>query len=80
MVVQRLVQQNEQLNGNDVSRYLRNYNAKMLRYGIFERLQVISFNRVATDKLQESIHGIGQQNPTWGPLKKLYKRHMTARD
>ena len=28
-------------------------------------LQVTSFNRVATDELQESIHEIRQQNPTW---------------
>ena len=41
----------------------------MLRYGISERLQVISFNQVATDELQESNHGIRQQNPTWGSFE-----------
>ena len=64
-VVQRLVQRNGQFNGKDVSGYLRDYKAEMLRYGISERLQVTSFNRVATDELQESIHKIRQQNPTW---------------
>ena len=64
-VVQRLVQQNGEFDGKEVSRYLRDYKAEMLRYGISERLQVIYFNRVATDELQESIHEIQQQNPTW---------------
>ena len=70
MVVQRYVQRKGQFNGADVSHILREYKAEMLRYGISERLQVISFNRVATDELQESIHEIRQQNPPWGgPLK-----------
>ena len=64
-VVQQLVQRNGQFEGKDVSHYLRDYKAEMLRYGISERLQVISFNRVATDELQESLHKIRQQNPTW---------------
>ena len=64
-VVQRLVQRNGKFDGKDASHYLRDYKAEMLRYGISERLQVISFNRVATDELQESIHEIRQQNPTW---------------
>ena len=63
--VERLVQQNGQFNGKDVSRYLRDYKAEMLRCGISEGLQVTSFNRVATDDLPGSIHGIRQQNPTW---------------
>ena len=66
MVVQQFVQWNGQFNEKDVSRYLRDYKAEMLRYGISERLQVISFNRVATDELHESINGIREQNPTWG--------------
>ena len=57
-VAQWIVQRNEQFNGKDVSRYLRDYKAVMLRYGISERLQEISFNRVVTDELQESIHEI----------------------
>ena len=56
--VERLVQRNGQFNGKDVSRYLRDYKAEMLRCGISEGLQVISFNRVATDGLQASIHGL----------------------
>ena len=54
--VERLVQQNGQFNGKDVSRYLRDYKAEMLRCGILEGLT--SFNRVATDRLQASIHGL----------------------
>ena len=64
-VVQRLVQRNGQFNGKEVSGYLQDYKAEMLRYGISERLQVSSFNRVATDELQERIHEIRQQSPTW---------------
>ena len=40
-VVQRLVQQNGEFDGKEVSRYLRDYKAEMLRYGISERLQVL---------------------------------------
>ena len=70
------------LHYDNVSRYLRNYKEEMLRYGISERLQVISFNRVATDRLQESIHGIRQENPMWGSFEEAlreaydYKRPM----
>ena len=53
--VERLLQRNEQFNGNYVSRYLCDYKAEMMRYGILEGLQVISFSRVATNELQESI-------------------------
>ena len=56
--VERLVQQNWQFNRKDVSRYLRDYKAEMLRCGISEGLQVTSFNRSVTDGLQGSIHGI----------------------
>ena len=49
--VKRLVQRNGQFNGKDMLGYLRDYKAEMLQYGISERLQVISFNRVATDEL-----------------------------
>ena len=37
----------------------------MLQCGISEGRPVTSFNRVATDGLQGSIHGIHQQHPTW---------------
>ena len=62
--VERLVQRIGQFNGKDVSRYLRDYKAEMIRCGISEGLQVTSFNRVATDGLQASIHRLRQQNPT----------------
>ena len=44
-----------------------------MRCGISERLQVISFNRVAMDELQESIHKIRQQNPTWGSFEEALR-------
>ena len=79
MVVQELAQRNGQFNGKDVSRYLWDYKAEMLRCGISERLQVRSFNRVGTDGLQESIHETRQQTRCGGPSKKPYGRHMTTR-
>ena len=72
-VVKLLVQRNRQFNGKGVSRYLRDYKAEMMRCGISERLQVISFNRVAMDELQESIHKIRQQNPTWGSFEEALR-------
>ena len=72
-VIQRLVQRNGQFGGKDLSCYLRDYKVEMLRYGISEKLQVISFNRVATDELQESIHKIQQQNPTWGSFEEALR-------
>ena len=57
-VVERLVQRNMQFNGKDVSRYLRDYKVEMLRCGISEGMQATSFNRVANNELQGSIHGI----------------------
>ena len=71
--IKRLVQRNGQFNGKGVSHYLRDYKTEMLRYGISKRLQVISFNRVATDELQESIHKIRQQNPTWGSFEEALR-------
>ena len=53
--VERLLRRNGEFNGKGVSRYLREYKAEMMRYRIPEGLQVISFSRVATDELQESI-------------------------
>ena len=54
--MEQLVQRNGQFNEKDVSRYLRDYKAEMLRCGISEGLQVTSFNWVAIDRLQASIH------------------------
>ena len=78
--VERLVQRNGQFNGKDVSRYLRDYKAEMLRCGISEGLQVTSFNRVATDGLQASIHGIRQQNPTWEAFEEALKTTFAIED
>ena len=63
--VQWVVQRKGQVNGKDVSRYLRDDKEEMLRCGISEGLQRSSFNRVATEGLKGSIHGIRQPNPTW---------------
>ena len=54
--VKRLVQRNGEFDGKDVSRYLRDYKAEMIRCRIPEELQVISFNRVVTDELQDKIY------------------------
>ena len=74
--VERLVHRHGQFNGRDVSRYLRDYKAEMLRCGISEGLQVLSFNRMAPDELQGSILETRQQYPTWaafeGALKTTY--------
>ena len=71
--VERLVQQNKQFSRKDVSRYLRDYKAEMLWCGISEGFQVTSFNRVATDGLQGSIHGIRQQSRTWATFEEALK-------
>ena len=71
--VEELVQRNGQFNGKDVSRYLWDYKEEMLRCGILEGLQVTSFNRVGTDGLQASIHGLRQQNPTWEAFEEALK-------
>ena len=78
-VVERIVQRNMQFNGKEVSRYLRDYKAEMLRCGISEGLQVTSFNRVATDGLQASIHGLRQKNPTWEAFKRRAKEEVCHR-
>ena len=79
-VVERLVQRNGQFNGKDVSRYLRDYKAEMLQCGISEELQVTSFNQVATNGLQASIHGIRQQNPTWEAFEEALKTTFAIED
>ena len=61
-------------------RYLRDYKAEMLRCGILEGLQVLSFNQVATDGLQASIHGIRQQNPTWEAFEEALKTMFAIED
>jgi diaminopimelate decarboxylase len=50
-VVERTVKLNREFNGKDVSHYLRDYKARMLRCGISEGYQVIYFNRVVTNCL-----------------------------
>ena len=78
--VERLVQRNGQFNGKDVSRYLQDYKAEMLRCRASEGLQVTSFNRVATDGLQGSIHGLQQQNPTWEAFEEALKTTFAIED
>ena len=74
--VERLLQRNGEFNGKDVSHYLHDYKAEMMRCGILEGLQVISFSRVATNELQESIYKIRQQNPMWVSFEKaLLEKH-----
>ena len=70
--VEWLMQRNGQFNGKDVSHYFRDCE-EMLRCGISEGLQVTSFNRVATNGLQRSIHGIRQQNSTWEAFEEAPK-------
>ena len=52
----------------------------MLWCGISEGLQVTSFNQVATDGLQASIHGIRQQNPTWEAFEEALKTTFAIED
>ena len=74
------MQRNGQFNGKDVSRYLRDYKEEMLRCRISEGLQVISFNGVASDGLQASIHGIQQQNPRWEAFEEALKAAYVIED
>ena len=39
-----------------------------------------SFNRVATDRLQASIHGLRQQNPIWEAFEEELKRTFAIED
>ena len=72
-MVEWLVQRDWHFNGKDVSHYLRDYKLEMLWRGISEGLQVLSFNRVATDGLQGSIHTTQQQHPTWAEFEEAMK-------
>ena len=63
-----------------MSRYLRDYKAEMLLCGISEGLQVTSFNWVATDGLQGSIHGIRQKNPTLEAFEEALKTTFAIED
>ena len=57
--VDRLMHKNGQFNGKDVSRFLQNYKAKILRCGISDRMQdLLSFNRISMDGLQGNIHDL----------------------
>ena len=71
--VAQLVLQNGQFNGKDVSRYLRDYKAEMMRYRISEGLQVLSFNHMGMDGLQGSISEIRQHHPTWVVFEEALK-------
>ena len=73
--VERLMQQNEQFNGKDASRYLRDYKAEILRCGILEGLHPL------IGWLQISFKGAsmryGNKIRLGRPLKKRWKRHST---
>ena len=73
LVVERLVQQKGKFNGKDMSRYLWDYKAEMMWCGISEGLQVTSFNQVATNRLQGSIHKIRQQKLMWAAFEETMK-------
>jgi hypothetical protein len=77
--VERIVKRNGEFNGKDVSCYLRDYKAQMLRCGISEGFQVIAFNRVATDRLQVSIRELQQQHPTWSVFEAAMKAASNRR-
>ena len=78
--VERLVQQYGKFNRKDVSHYLRDYKAEMLRCGISKGLQVLLFNRLSTDGLQGSIHEIRQQHPTWAAFEEALKLAYSIED
>ena len=52
----------------------------MLRCKVSKGLQVTSFNRVTTDGLQGSIHGIQQQNPMWEVFEEALKTTFAIED
>ena len=74
------MQWHRQFNGKDVSSYLRDYKSEMLRCGISEGLQMLSFNRVATDELEGSIHEIRNQHPTWTTFEEALKSTYSMED
>jgi hypothetical protein len=63
-----------------MSQYLRDYKAEMLRCRISERLQVTSFNWVATDGIEASIHGIQQQNLRWEAFEEALNTTFAIKD
>jgi endonuclease V-like protein UPF0215 family len=64
----------------EVSRYLRDYKAEMLRCRISEGLQVTSFNWVVTNGLQASIRGMQQQNPRWEAFEEALRTTFAIED
>ena len=80
VVVEWLLQRNGKFYGKDMSHYLRDYKAEMLRCEISKGLHVTFFNRVTTDGLQASFHGIQQQNPTCGAFEEALKTMFAIGD
>ena len=62
--IDRLIQRNGPFDGRDVSRYMRDYKAEMVRCGVSEALRVSAFSRIATDGLQEKIQDLQETNTT----------------
>ena len=79
-IVDRLVQQNAQFGGKDVIGFIFDYKEGMLRCGISDGMQVISFNRISTNGLQGSIHELRQQHPMWAASKQVMKTMYTIED
>ena len=74
------MQWNKQFNGKDMSCYPHDYKAEMLQCRILEGLQVTSFNRVATDGLEGSIHRIQQHNLIWATFEEVLKTIFVIED
>mgnify|MGYP000220413431 CR=1 FL=1 len=79
-MVERLVQHHGQFDGKYLYCYLHDYKSEMLQCGISEGLQVLSFNRVATDGLPGGIHATQQQHPTWAAFEEAMKSTYSMED
>ena len=63
--IYRIVDRDEEFDGHDVSHYLQNYKPELTLRGINEALQISSFRRVASDRLQTNIEEIQKVHTTW---------------
>ena len=68
--IDRLIQNNGQFDGRDVSHYMRDYKAEMVRCGVSEALRISTFSRIATDDLQEKIQELRKANTTWATFER----------
>ena len=79
-VIVWLLQWNKQFNGKDMSCYPQDCKVEMLQCRISEGLQVTSFNRVAKNGLEGSIHRIRQQNLMWATFEEVLKTTFVIED